>query len=246
MKATGGKRGKLPYFFQFSKNGRRSDNAPATYAKPNNSTMNRICAAFDNVGRLDFRMADVPPFDWRMLLNENDVGFNPAVVEAFIFAVQEGASCRISASQTLDLKEKSKLLRSNLMAENIISRIEAIEPLESAYKSLVRYLFVDDNGPKVSLKQEFWKVFGSIAYERISNNLKNCVVCPRCRTKYPAWASDHVCPRKTLDVIECASCGKLVPKTNNRQCRCPECQTEYRKLKVAQNVKMYRHKQKAS
>jgi len=56
-KATGGKKGKMPYFFQFSKNGRKiqlnKEMRAKKYAKRSKSTMNRICARFENIGNIN-------------------------------------------------------------------------------------------------------------------------------------------------------------------------------------------------
>lgn len=71
-KATGGKRGKMPYFFQFSKNGRKKqmnrEERKRKYARPNGSTMNRICMRFDDIGNINMNYAGVAPFNWKMLM----------------------------------------------------------------------------------------------------------------------------------------------------------------------------------
>lgn len=73
-KATGGKRGKMPYFFQFSKNGRKKqiqmnkEERLRNYAKPNHSTMNRICNRFNESFYINMNYTGVAPFNWKMLM----------------------------------------------------------------------------------------------------------------------------------------------------------------------------------
>lgn len=244
-KATGGKRGKMPFFFQYSKNGRRGSGLRAeNCAKLNDSVMNRICLSFNNVGRLNLRLASIPPFDFRMLLSETESAFNPEIVQVFMDAVQEGTRTDIGAGQVMDMTERSRLLKDGLMTENVVSKIEAVMPLEQAYSSIVKHLFVDENARATSFKQEFWNVFGDIALRNIETNLKSCHVCPKCGAKYPVWTSTHTCPSRSLDMIECASCGKLVERTSGHQLRCPECQAKHRQLMVAQHVKNLRQRRK--
>lgn len=38
------------------------------YAKPNRSTMNRICARFDDVGNINMNYAGVAPLNWKMMM----------------------------------------------------------------------------------------------------------------------------------------------------------------------------------
>ena len=69
-RATGGKRGKMPHFFQFSKNGRKlhlsKQECKKKYAKPNQSTMNRICSKFSDIGNINMNHAGIPLFNWEM------------------------------------------------------------------------------------------------------------------------------------------------------------------------------------
>ena len=234
----------MPFFFQFSKNGRREEDGidPEKCAPINGSTMNRICGAFDDIGRLDFRHAGVPPFNYQMLLDENDVGYDQKIVEIFCSVIQESIACAISSSGFTDLAEKSRRLKTELISEMIAERIESAMPLDQAYVSIVKYLFTENNLIKSSCKQEFWNVFGEIALQKLRNNLTSYRICEKCGAKVPLWAYSHDCVRKTVDMFECISCGKLTVRTNSRQCRCAECQKEYRKIQVRRNVAAMRTK----
>jgi len=246
LKSIGGKRGKMPYWFQFSKNGRREDGLPPEKcALPNNSTMNRICAAFNDVGRLDLRYAGVPPFNYKMLMNESDAGNNKQAVETFINACSEATLCNVIAQKNSDLGERSTLMKTLLVAESIAKKIEEVAPLEEAYGPIVRFLFAGDGVVKRTYKQEFWNVFGDIALERLKNNLKTCTVCEHCGTRLPEWSKKHRCRDRLPDYFECAGCGKMVERLNPRQCRCPECQKEYRRLQVRKNVSKLRKRKAA-
>lgn len=236
-KAIGGKRGRMPFFFAYTRNGRREDGTPPERCAPaNNSTMNRICMAFNDVNRLNFAKAGIAPFNYQMLLDENDTGYDQQVVDIFADAASEGMIGYIQSAKLADLAEKGRAMKSELLSELIAERVEAVMPLEQAYRSIVKALFAQDRIDKTSCKQEFWNVFGHIALEKLKRNLSSCTVCEKCGCKVPTWAKSHHCPKNIADFFECISCGAIERRTNSRQCRCAECQKAFRKMQIRKNV----------
>ena len=231
-KAIGGKKGRMPWFFQFSKNGRRSLHLPVAerkqYAKPNSSTMNRICARFDDIGNINMYKTGVPPFNWQMLLEENDKSYNITAVRIFSM-LDEGnkQNLAVASRESLEGDEIEDAQGYEFIKELIIEELEArCGSLKAAYPSIVRHLFVGENGGKVTHKQMFWRVFGKFAVEAIAANMETYTVCEKCGMKIPSWAINHICPKDADGFFECAVCGKWVERRNSRQYRCEECQRE--------------------
>lgn len=226
-KAIGGKTGKMPYFFQFSKNGRRQSKLTAkeqkSVAKPTNSTMNRICALFDDVGHINMNYANVPPFNWQMLLDKADYSYYPEAIELFC-GLDDG---NLAAAIQPDIDNQNLLNSYEFIAQDIIKILtEKYGSLEAVYPTIVKYLFAGDNMNKVAHKRMFWRVFGNIAADIIESNLETYTTCPTCGMKIPKWADNHLCPKNHKGFYECVDCGAWCERTNSKQCRCADCQEE--------------------
>ena len=229
-KAIGGKNGRLPYWFKFSKNGRK-DPPPGKkkreYLQPNQSVMNRICASFDDIGNIDLKLAEVPPFNWQMLLSE-PCDDNPEIGELFCDWDNTNITSVIEASDYDYASEAEAIANYEMLAETIKEdMIERYGSLEETYPYVAKYLFTGRNVDKTSHKQMFWRVYGDIALEILKQNLDNCDVCPECGMKFPSWEKHHLCAR-TRGFFECVQCGQVSLRTNARQCRCATCQESYR------------------
>lgn len=242
-KATGGKRGRLPFFFQFSKNGRRNLNdrlsERKTYAKPNESIMNRICKQFDDIGNINLNYAGIPPFNWQMLMSEPCLQSDLNIINVF---------CEIddnNISNIIELKyQDNPDLKYDIMCDDIIESLTRLcGSIENAYPHITKYLFTGDNLNKSSHKQMYWRIFGNIALEKLKQNLYSCDICPDCGAKIPSWVNNHMCLKNTRGFFECIDCGKICERINSRQCRCETCQTEYRRAnKLANKRKHYKKK----
>ena len=234
LKSIGGKRSTLPYFFQFSKNGRRDLHLPVkdrkTYSKVNNSTMNRICLAFDDIGKINFNHANVPPFNWQMLITDNDQPYNIAAVNTFCKLDTENKSNLASASYAdMDAEDIEDMQGFEFVKEMIVEELTKDgRTLEKCYPSIVKYLFAGANMNKATHKQMFWRVFGDIAVRNLEENLKTYTECDKCGMKIPSWVKMHDCPKNAIGYFECVDCGAWCKRSNGRQIRCEACQTEFR------------------
>ena len=231
-KAIGGPNGRMPYWFQFSKNGRRSDtNKKKLCAKPNDSTMNRLCALFDDIGNINMNAVGVPPFDGQLFLDAPVERVNQQAIELFIELDASNLQSRIEGVSMMDIVEKYNAFGYEALKELITDKLTALcGSLEAAYPSIAWYLFLGPGHDKPSHKQMFWRVFGHIALRNLSDNLAKCTVCPHCGVKLPLWSGKHRCRPSEKGFFTCVDCGKWCPRINSRQKRCPECQQIYRKL----------------
>ena len=225
-KASGGKNGRMPHFFQFSKNGRKDtpENRNRKYAEPNNSTMNRICAAFDDIGNINMNYAKVPPFNWQMFLSEPCIGTDDEVVQLFCDLDSSNVSNVIESQENVYCSEKQLINNYAIVAEDITREIvDRYGSLEYAYPYIVKHLFAGQGMNRSAHKQMFWRVFGQMALDNLRMNLSNCDTCDKCGMKIPSWAFDHQCVKNTRGFFVCLDCGKICERTNSRQYRCPEC-----------------------
>ena len=231
-KATGGPNGRMPFFFQFSKNGRRDKTThkkkKRKWAKQNNSTMNRICKAFDDIGNINMNWAGVPPFNWQMLLSEPCLYNRMDIVSEFCDLDSIKVSLAIADAEESPA-EKGILDNNSIIDEHIVyTMTEKFGSLEVCYPYIVKHLFAGEAVMKPAHKQTFWRIFGDIAVKNLRKNLQNYKTCPDCGAKIPAWAESHACPKNLQGFYDCIDCGKKCQRTNSRQVRCQECQEHHR------------------
>lgn len=231
-KATGGPNGRMPFFFEFSKNGRRDKTTnrkhKRKWAKINNSTMNRICKVFDDIGNINMSWAGVPAFNWEMLLSEPCLYTRTDIVTEF--CELDNIKISLAINNAEESPATKEIIDNNaIIDEHIVYMLEKqFGSIETCYPYIVKYLFADDGATKSSHKQTFWRVFGDIAIRNIRENLESCTICSKCGAKIPAWSKSHTCPKSDQGFYVCCDCGKLCERTNSRQLRCPECQEHYR------------------
>ena len=240
----------MPYFFQFSKNGRRLSKLPVKarkkYSRQNQSTMNRICAAFDDIGNLNMNYANIPPFNWQMLLSSNNETYQADAILMFCKMDDKSApSLRDSLLSDSDQELKTSMLYSVISCD-IASELEThFGSLETVYPSIVKYLFAGSNAIKVAHKQMFWRVFGDLACKALEQNMKTYTVCEKCGMKIPSWSGSHTCPKDTVGFFECCDCGAWCERTNSKQYRCATCQDEFHRTQNNLINKMKYQRQKA-
>ena len=243
--SAGGGGKKMPYFFQFSKNGRKGEKKSCL--KPKGSTMDRIALYFKDVGekRMDFNFAGVDQFNYRMLL-EKDVEVNHDIVETFINADRECTSFFVHVFDDKGAKPEDGMYRP-MMKEYVIHKLEEITSLDEAYPHITKYLFSPANFRSETSKSMYWRIFGEKALAILRNNLANSEYCSVCRTTYPEW-EDHKCKKqiRQFGIRTCEKCGKIMDITSlgehawNRK-YCPECSDLIRRLRKAESDRIRRN-----
>lgn len=245
-KAVGGKRGLLPAFFEFSKNGRKEQpqKKKKSYAKLNQSTMNRICNAFSDIGNINLNYAGVSQFNWQMLLSAPCTEQRPEIPLLFCNMDALNLSDKINASDIQYMEERELKIKYEILANKIANELIAqFGSLETAYPYVAKHLFAGESEKKSAHKQMFWRVFGEIALKNLRENIETCDVCEECGMSVPTWAK-HTCIKNKSGFFECIDCGKQSERTNSRQCRCLNCQQNHRRLVKLQTEQTRRKKQK--
>lgn len=241
-KAIGGPNGRMPYWFQFSKNGRRADvsKKKKQCAKPTHSTMNRLCALFDDIGHINLNAAGVPPFNGFMFLSGPVHHIDQEAVDLFCELDSSNLQSVIEGESMMDIVERYNTYGFDALKELIIDKLTALRgSIEAVFPSITYALFVGSLKDKALHKQMYWRVFGDIALQNLKQNLRNCRVCVHCGAKVPLWDESHHCMQSEKGFFTCEDCGKWCPRTNSRQRRCSECQQEYRKATVAEHHRRY-------
>ncbi len=59
--------------------------------------------------------------------------------------------------------------------------------------------------------------------------------------KIPVWSTEHLCDKNIQGFFECVDCGAMTNRINSKQCRCPSCQSEHKRV-----LEMLRKKNKRS
>ena len=232
-RACSGRNGRMPAFFATTRNGRKDtpENRSRKYADPNNSTMNRICKAFDDIGYVNLNYAGVPQFNYQMLLSGPCLDTKPDIYQLFCELDNSNISSVIASQENVYSSEKQLVNNYSIVAEDITNEIiQRYGSLEYAYPYIVKYLFAGEGIDKSAHKQMFWRVFGQIALENLRKNLSNCDICPECFTKIPAWVENHICIKNTKGFYECIDCHTMCERTNPKQCRCAECQSVFKTM----------------
>ena len=246
-RATGGKNGRMPWFFQFSKNGRKDtpQNKKRKYAEPNNSTMNRICKSFNDIGNINLNYAGVPQFNWQMLLSAPCTGSKSDIPSLFCELDTSNISNVIESQENAYSSEKQLINNYSIVAEDITNEITSrYGSLEVVYPYIAKYLFAGEGMNKSAHKQMFWRVFGQIALNNLKKNLSDCDECPECGIKVPSWVKDHQCVKNIKGFYSCIDCGTMCERTNARQCRCEDCQLVYRNTQKSIREKAMRLRKK--
>jgi len=200
--------------------------------QPNNSTMNRICAKFDDIPNINMNLAGVAPFNISMMLPPKPFAFNGDAVLLFEGMDNTNRANQIIVSEEMDAAERNTSIGYDFIRDQISEQlIHRYGSLEAVYPSIVTHLFNEEGIAKNAHKQMFWRVFGNIALRTLEQNLIACRICPDCGAATPIWCADHACKNFKSGgqlLFNCVDCGKILDRKNNRQLRCPECQKLYR------------------
>ena len=188
----------------------------------------------------------MPWFFYMMLLDSVSNTINYDAINIFCEMDSSNQASLIEAAQETDLGEMENIKSYDILADLIKEELtERFGNLEIVYPSIVKYLFTEENANKPSHKQMFWRVFGEIAVRYLESNLRSCHICQACGTKIPNWYPIHECHENSTGFVTCCDCGKIVPRTNSRQQRCPDCQAEHKKILAYNRKKRQRRKKVA-
>lgn len=250
-KATGGNKARMPYWFQFSKNGRSKEvyDKHKNFAKDNDCVMNRFARRFNDIGHISLNYAGIPPFNYQMMLTEDIHDYNTSAIHKFRSLIDMTYDYLIvlgkQSTDTTDWmteRMQGQSSKIDIVVEIIQKELESeFGSLEEIYPSITKYLFSGDQLNKNFGKRMYWLLFGDIAVRNLKENLADYTECEYCKMKIPKWVEKHMCVKSVKGFYECIDCGVLCERTNSRQCRCGDCQDKFRK--ISQRINKRRERQ---
>jgi len=155
---------KTPHFFIYAKDKKRKQVEPI-----NNSLVNRLSNIIPNT-RIDFKMAGLGDFDYKVLMKNSDVKLNYDIIEKY---------------KELDIKKYFSFSKSKDDDKNnyaylyfiIRNKLLEVNPdINYIVDVLVKYLYEEK---KSRFKETLWMSFGDIIVQNIIDNLS--VPCEQCR-----------------------------------------------------------------
>ena len=150
--------------------------------------MNRICAQFDDVGKINTQIADLPAFNWHMLLSGPCLNARTDICELFCQMDNTNLTNIIESREYDYSYEKESKAGYDLLAKMISDEmIETYGSLEFTFPYITKYLFAGNASESKPHKKMYWRVYGEIALENLKKNLETCTVCPECEMKIPEW-----------------------------------------------------------
>lgn len=206
--------------------------------------MNRICAQFDDIGKMSTQIEDLPAFNWHMLLSGPCKDTRNDICELFCQMDSTNLTNVIESREYDYSYEKESKAGYDLLAQMITDEINAkYGSLEFVFPYITKYLFAGDAAASSSHKKMYWRVFGEIALDNIKKNLETCTICNECEMKIPKWETGHSCTEEMQGFFICEDCHTRYPRMNSKQCRCENCQKNYKRSREnARKQKRYMEK----
>ena len=215
---------RVPHFFQYAK------------GKETNQVEERGLNTVDRIKSLapiqklnfNFKNDNVGKFDYRFLLKNKEIEVDENVLQRFRdissnlrFCDSDGTALNYQAVYD-QAKEEMLMLGHNI---------------DDVVDMLVEDLF---HSRRVEKKKAFWKMFGEVVYEHLSNNLsQNYIQCAHCQKRFyrenPKQIYCNKCQNKksikaNTKILQCAGCGKTITVSTrcHREAYCPECKIHAR------------------
>lgn len=169
---------KLPHFFRYAKNKKRSQ-----VEKANGSTVNRIREIVKR-RRLNFNVQRLGPMDYRMLMSNPKTRIDETVISQFCELSQK-VKARIFSGENGDSNYA-------YLYNNIRSALCAGRDPVKVTDMLILQLFVMT---PTTNKAVFWNCFGDVVLENIRLNLQGTIRCQKCGLRFtPSFGSNKLCP----------------------------------------------------
>lgn len=232
------KHGRMPWFFQFTPNGRSGDIKCCEKPTDNISIMNKIALKFEQLkkAKLSLGYDDLDDFNPYMLIRDVptiDIDVFP-MFDREIFNLENTMS-KIKQNKIRSYYEssdhfgklKEKEWWQNKLSELYNKMLEIFKDPVVIYNSLVIEMF-SKRAMSETRKSQFWQLFGDVALENIKYNLAHYYKCsiPGCNMKVPNWDTMHELHHQTIDEMhkKCEYCGVIFEFKGKANLYCPDCQ----------------------
>ena len=226
LKAYG--RQKVPFFFQYAKDKKYSDDSKDSQCEPvNDSVINKITKEIKENKNMFRPIKNLRQLDYHMLLTEGeDTYYNEALNSIF-------DKWNKKYGNNVNLNEDDDTNKNNLVAvaTQVKADLNAVEPDDiKVINSLVRFLY---SKPSTRKKKLFWYIYGEQLYTNLLSNVENKNICRQCggriddvlvRGKCFKCRQEEIKKLGGKKLIKCIDCGKdVVVDSRSRVNRCDKC-----------------------
>lgn len=244
-------RDKVPYFFQYAKDKKYSDNEKESQCeKINNSMINRIVQEIKDPRTMFKPLKGLNKVDYLMLLKDKqDIYFNEEINSMF-------DRWNKKYGNNVNLNEEDDTNKNNLyiVAQEVKRDLNNIEPDDNkVINSLVSFLYKNQSTRK---KKLFWYIYGEQLYNNIFQNVQELKqnICHQCGKRISKELTRGKCSKciqeeiKNLGgkkIIKCVDCGRdvIVGSKDNSTERCNDCKNDHdKRIKSEQNSRAYKKK----
>jgi len=220
-------RQKVPYFFQYAKDKKYSDDPEESQCeKINNSIINKIVNEIKDNKNMFRPIKRLEKINYLLLLkNENDCYYNEDINKIFDKWNKKYGNI-ISFDE--DNTEKNNLY---VIAQQVKDDMCAIELNEDkVINTLVTFLY---QKPSTRKKKLLWYIYGEQLYNNLLENLEHKNICRQCgcrtdesliRGKCFKCRQEEIKKLGGYKLIKCKDCeGDVMIESRSRTCRCEEC-----------------------
>lgn len=223
-------RDKVPYFFQYAKDKKYSDNKKDSQCEEiNDSMINRIVKEIKDPKNIFKPLKGLDKINYLMLLKDKEDNYYNEEVNSMFDRWNK------KYGHNLNLNEEDDTNKNNLyiVAQEVKKDINNIESDDNkVINSLVSFLYKE---PSTRKKKLFWYIYGEQLYNNLINNIKELEpnICHQCgkrvnedliRGKCFKCRQDEIKRLGGKKLIKCCDCGKeVVVISSSRSKRCEDC-----------------------
>lgn len=238
-------RDKVPYFFQYAKDKKYSDNYEDSQCEPiNDSMINRIVKEIKDPKNMFKDIKNLEKIDYTTLLKDRKDNYSNEEINKIFDRWNKKYGNNVNLNEDDDTN-KNNLVQVAQEVKRDLNKIESDD--DKVLNSLVNMLY---KKPSTRKKKLLWYIYGDKLYENINENLKNDNrnICRCCGRRVEEDLINSKCKKcrdkeireKGYKTIKCIDCGRTIKiKPSSRTCRCDKCKELERK---EHNKKMYNNK----
>lgn len=235
-------RQKVPFFFQYAKDKRYSDDEEESQCeKINDSVINKITKEIKPNNNMFRPIRNLQPLNYLMLLKDCEDTYSNDVLN-IIFDKQNK-----KYGNNINLNEDDDTNKNNLypMAMQVKEELNAVEPDDDkVINSLVCFLY---KKPSTRKKKLLWYIYGEQLYNNLLENVEDRNVCRQCgcrtdeeliRGKCFKCRQEEIKVLGGKKLIRCIDCGKdVIVDSRSRTCRCVDCYRKERSISASASRK---------
>ena len=221
---------KVPYFFQYAKDKKYSDNEKDSQCeKINNSMINRIVQEIKDPKNMFKTLKGLDKVNYLMLIKNKEDVYSNEQVNAMFDRWNKKYGNNVSFNEDDDTNKNNLIV----VANEVKRDLNEIEPDDDkVINSLVSFLYKNQSTRK---KKLLWYIYGEQLYRNLYNNVKELesTICHQCgkrvneeliRGKCFKCRQEEIKKLGGKKLIKCIDCGKdVIVDAKSRVIRCVIC-----------------------